>query len=347
MSAAQTLLDWYRREARDLPWRRSRDPYAIWVSEVMLQQTRVDTVIPFFERFLGRFPTVLRLAAAPEQEVLAAWSGLGYYRRARQLHAAARQIAAAGGELPTTLEGWRRLPGVGAYTAAAIASIAFGEPVAAMDTNVERVIARRLAAAGAPSQAGRARLLAAATALLVPGCAGEGNQALMELGARLCTPRSPKCTACPIGDSCRARESGDPERYPARRPRRAQERQRLVAAAVACDRRWLLVRRPEGAAVLPGTWELPWVEASAPAGAFAERYGGKWRLGAPLGGLRHSITYRQIEIEVVAAELENADSVAEGIEAGWFTVAELEALPRSSLLAKQMTLLTAAATATP
>lgn len=351
MTAARTLLEWYRREARDLPWRRTNDPYAIWVSEIMLQQTRVETVVPYFQSFLRRFPTVERLAAASDQEIQASWAGLGYYRRARQLQAAAKQVAAAGGRLPRTVEGWRSLPGVGAYTAAAVASIAFGVAAVALDTNVERVMARRLGIAeGARSRSSRQRLLEAAEALLVPGAVGAGNQALMELGARICTPRNPSCPACPLGDSCLARQTGTPERYPEPRRRRAPERQRRIAAAVAWDQRWLLVRRPDDAPVLPGTWELPWVEAAAgraaAASSFAEHYGGQWRLGAPLGGIRHSITYRQIEIEVVAAGLESSDAIAEGIEAGWFTLDELERLPRSSLLGKQMALLAGAANAT-
>lgn len=340
MTAASTLLDWYRRQARDLPWRRTNDPYSIWVSEIMLQQTRVETVVPYFQSFLRRFPTVERLAEAGDAEIQASWAGLGYYRRARQLHASAKQIAAAGGQLPRTVEGWLSLPGVGAYTAAAVASIAFGVPAVALDTNVERVMARRLGVPeGARSRSSRQQLLEAAAALLVPGAAGAGNQALMELGARVCTPRNPSCPACPLGESCLARQSGDPERYPKPRRRRATERQRRVAAAVAWDQRWLLVRRPHDAPVLPGTWELPWVDAGAAASSFAERYGGEWRLGAPLGDIRHSITYRQIEIEVVSAGLESTDAIAEGIEAGWFTLDELERLPRSSLLGKQMALL--------
>jgi A/G-specific adenine glycosylase len=325
------LLAWYDANRRELPWRRTREPWAVWVSEVMLQQTRVETVIPYFERFLKRFPTPDALAAAPLEEVLALWSGLGYYRRARQLHAGARAVAAAGGRIPARAAELERLPGVGPYTAAAVASIAYGEAVPVLDGNVARVAARRLALAEDPARAETRRRLLAAAAELVDACRpGDSNQALMELGARVCTPRAPRCAACPLAAGCRGAAGGAPEAFPPPRRRRAPRRVRQVAALVegAHGRLWL-VRRAESEAVMPGLWEPPTVEASgrrAAEAAFAARFGGDWRLAAPVARLRHGITYREIELEARPARWRAAE-VAEGGAAGWFTRAELAQLP--------------------
>jgi A/G-specific adenine glycosylase len=272
-SLRRDLLSWFDRHRRDLPWRRTRDPYRIWVSEVMLQQTRVEAVLPYYERFLGRFPNVDDLASAPIDEVLALWSGLGYYRRARQLHAAARRIADAR-EFPRTLDRLLELPGVGSYTAAAVASIAFGLAVPVLDGNVERVMARRLALAEDPKRgASRALLVAAAAALLDPSRPGDSNQALMELGATLCLPRQPRCELCPLRPGCAASGEGRPGLYPPPRRRRPTEIRRLLVAVVASREnpdRVLLFRRsprlPQAAPTSPsvglpaGAWELPWLE---------------------------------------------------------------------------------------
>lgn len=345
-TAAERLLAWYEGARRELPWRASRDPYRVWLSEVMLQQTRVETVVPYYRRFLAAFPDVAALAAAPEDAVLAAWSGLGYYRRARQLHAAARAVAAAGG-FPGDAAGWRALPGVGDYTAAAVASIAYGEPVPVLDGNVERVMARLLARDGDPRRAAQRReLRAAAAALLVAGRAGDSNQALMELGATVCRPRAPRCGACPLAADCRGRESGRPEDFPAPRARRAVERLRLVMAVAERDGRVLLFRRPEGSSLLGGTWELPWCEeppmaadGSEPSAASAElerRYGGRWRLGVRCGAVRHGITHRALEVAIHAAEVAAADAVAAGPEARWVGEEGLGGLPLSSLVTKAL-----------
>lgn len=308
----------------------------------MLQQTRVETVLPYYERFLARFPTVGDLAAAALDDVLVLWSGLGYYRRARQLHAAARRVVELGG-FPATAAGWRELPGVGAYTAAAVASIAFGEVAPVMDGNVERVISRLLAASEDPhGAAARRRLLSAAGELLDPARPGDGNQALMELGATLCTPRRPRCLLCPLRPGCRAAAEGEPERYPTPRPRRERQRLRLVAAVVEQGangglREVLLVRRPEGSSLLAGTWEVPWVEAAggrSAAAGLAACYGGAWRLGPRLARVRHSITHRDLEVAVHRAELAGGGEVAEGVEAGWFDGAGRAGLPLSSLVGK-------------
>jgi A/G-specific adenine glycosylase len=302
---AGELLGWFDRQRRDLPWRRTADPYRIWLSEVMLQQTRVETVLPYYERFLARFPTVESLAAASLDEVLAAWSGLGYYRRARQLHAAARVVASAG-EVPRTVDGLLKLPGVGAYTAAALASIAFGVAVPVLDGNVVRVMARRLVLDKDPHRRGaRARLLAGAAALLDPARPGDSNQALMELGATICLPRRPKCLLCPLRPGCGAAREGKPERYPPPRRKRPGESRLLVVAVVARGDRVLLYRRARTSPLLAGTWELPWLELDAGQaplpGLLAEKYGGRWQLGPPIAAVRHGITYRNLRVTVCRA----------------------------------------------
>lgn len=299
----------------------------------MLQQTRVEVVLPYYERFLERFPTVEALAAAGIDEVLALWSGLGYYRRARQLHAAARQVAAVG-VFPRDPDGWRALPGIGPYTAAAVTSIAFGVATPVLDGNVERVVSRWLAQAEDAKAGGpRRRLLAAAAELLDPARPGDSNQALMELGATLCTPRRPKCLLCPLAPGCRAKMAGDPERYPAARVKRESEKQRLVVAVAEREGRVLLFRRPDDSTLLAGTWELPWVreEAAAPEAALAERYGGAWRLGPRLGEVRHGITFRDLEIGVHRAEVAGAGLAG---EAGWFDAEARTGLGLSSLVGK-------------
>jgi A/G-specific adenine glycosylase len=208
----QRLASWYRRTCRDLPWRRTRDPYAIWVSETMLQQTRVETVLPYYERFLRELPDVASLAEAPEERVLALWSGLGYYRRARMLHAAAKKVAGEhAGRMPDDPAALRRLDGVGAYTAGAVASIAFGRRAALVDGNVARVLARLFAVEeDVKSAAGAARVWAIAERLVgaVQEPPGEWNQALMELGATVCVPRAPLCAVCPVAPWCAARSLG-------------------------------------------------------------------------------------------------------------------------------------------
>lgn len=339
--ARRRLGRWYAANRRDLPWRRTRDPYRIWVSEVMLQQTRVEVVVPYYERFLARFPDVGTLAAADEAEVLALWSGLGYYGRARRLHAAARRIAEEGGNFPGDPAALSRLPGIGAYTAAAVASMAFGEPVAVLDGNVERVAARLLALGGDPRRsAARRRLAAAAEALLDASDPGASNQAMMELGATLCTPRAPRCESCPLRPPCRARALGRPEGFPAPRPRRRPERLERTAAVVRRDGRLLLVRRDDGSTLLAGTWELPWVEAGGDAAAaLARRYGGVWTLARRIGTVRHAVTYRDIRLEVWEGSWTAGATVSAGAAAGWFEPRRVTELPSSSLLGKALALL--------
>jgi A/G-specific adenine glycosylase len=246
------LLAWYGQNARDLPWRENRDPYRVWLSEIMLQQTRVAAVIEHYREFLRRFPTVEKLAAAREASVLAAWSGLGYYRRARMLHAAAKVIVRQHkGEFPNTMEGLRELPGIGRYTAAAIASISFDEPVAVVDGNVERVL-RRLSG----KQLEGEELWKAANELLTAKRPGDFNQAMMELGAVVCTPRTPACLTCPVIELCATRgESQAAENGTARSKRE------IHYALDYCDDEVFLVKRPGDASLMAGMWELPEISA--------------------------------------------------------------------------------------
>lgn len=264
------LLQWYGRNRRDLPWRRSRDPYAIWVSEIMLQQTRVAVVVERYREFLERFPTLIALARAEEQEVLASWSGLGYYRRARMLHKAAQFVAEHHqGKLPKCAEELRTLPGIGAYTAAAIASIAYGEGVAVVDGNVERVLCRvqgwdmlSRATAGALKR----KIAALAARLVDPAHPGDFNQALMELGATVCLPRNPSCLVCPISRTCKTRGEHRTAPRPGMLSReiahaltvRTPGRAKKECVEGDQERREILLeqRAPEQT-VMPGLWELP------------------------------------------------------------------------------------------
>lgn len=257
------LLEWYRENRRDLPWRRDREPYAIWVSEIMLQQTRVAVVVERYKAFMERFPTLIALALAPEEDVLALWSGMGYYRRARMLHKAAQFVASHhDGNLPATSTELRLLPGIGSYTAAAIASISHGEPVAVVDGNVERVICRLQGWDEAGRTGGaelRRKIEARAAELLDPLHPGDFNQAIMELGATICAPRNPRCLECPLSSHCVTR--GEHATQP--RPRMLS---REVAYALAVrqgrrpgeDHREVLIeQRPDSFTVMPGLWELP------------------------------------------------------------------------------------------
>lgn len=296
------LLGWYRKSRRDLPWRRTRDPYAIWVSEVMLQQTRVETVVPYYVRFLERFPDVASLAAANEEQVLARFSGLGYYRRARALLAGARALCERhGGELPREVTELRALPGIGRYTAGAIASIAFDRAEPVVDGNVRRVLCRLEGWNGHGSDE---RLWRQAARLASGRTPGALNQALMELGALVCLPDRPHCDRCPLAAACRAHLAGDAERYPAPSPRRATERAR-VAVAWVVRRRRLLLERPAPGSPLRGSWDLPAVEIGPQTGAGAAIAAKLRGLGldveveAPLARLSHAILHRRLTLEVV------------------------------------------------
>jgi A/G-specific adenine glycosylase len=252
------LVAWFDTGHRDLPWRRDRDPYRVWVSEVMLQQTRVETVVPYFERFVQRFPHVHALAEADLDDVLKAWEGLGYYRRARNLKAGAEHLVRDGGSrVPDDYDALRAVPGVGRYTAGAILSVAFDQPTAIVDGNVRRVLCRLWAVDEDPRSAAVDRWLWATAEALVPRAnPGAFNESLMELGATVCTPRQPRCADCPVAGHCDARASGAPADYPRRAPKKVIPHMDVTAAVIRRGRRILITqRKPE--AMLGGLWEFP------------------------------------------------------------------------------------------
>jgi A/G-specific adenine glycosylase len=306
------LLAFYDAERRDLPWRRTRDPWAILVSEVMLQQTTVAAAIPYYERLLARWPGATDLACAERDELLSEWAGLGYYRRAHMLHLAARRVSGDGGRLPDTRDGLAELPGVGRYTAAAVASIAFGEPVAAVDGNVERVVARLIALPDDPARAAaRRRVEEVARALVGARRPGDVNQALMELGATVCRPVAPACERCPLAAGCTAREAGTPEAWPRRARRRPTVAVLVAAAVLRRDGRVLLARREH--APNEDFWELPQLELARGAGAEAtahrddeharrlvawlrREHALRARLRRALPAHRHAITHHRIRV---------------------------------------------------
>lgn len=252
------LICWYNRQFRDLPWRRTTDPYRIWVSEIMLQQTQVKNVIPYYERFLDSFPTVEALAAADLHQVLKLWEGLGYYARARNLHKAAKVVADNyGGRFPTGLEDMQSLPGIGSYTAAAISSIAFNADLPVIDGNVNRVLSRIFTLDADPkSSRGQKLVRQKAEMLLARGQAGVYNQALMEIGALICTSRSPNCSSCPVSRFCQARLKKVQTDYPVRSPKRKRPHKN-IAVGVVFDAEKILIdqRQPDG--MLGGLWEFP------------------------------------------------------------------------------------------
>jgi len=257
-SFASRILKWYARNARILPWRTRVDAYRTLVSEVMLQQTRVETVIPYFERWMDRFPTIRHLSAASETTVLRLWEGLGYYSRARNLHRSARFIVRdLQGRIPSDQHGLRQLPGIGAYSAAAIASIAFGHDEAALDGNVRRILARVFhVRAPTTSRVGERRLARLAAEHLPKGRAGEFNQALMDLGTKVCLPRQPRCDICPVEDLCKARRRGEQLRFPIRKRRRPVPHL-IVGAVVLIRGETVLIARRESKGLLGGLWEFP------------------------------------------------------------------------------------------
>lgn len=261
---ARRMLAWYDRHRRDLPWRRTRDPYAVWLSEIMLQQTQVATAIPYYERFLRRFPTLRALAKAPIGEVLKRWAGLGYYSRARNLHRAAKIVANdLNGEFPRTVDGLRALPGIGRYTAGAIASIAFGARAAVVDGNVTRVLARVFdLSSDVRERHTQDRIWNLATSLLPARRCGDFNQALMELGATVCTPAATaQCGECPVARWCMARRAGTVADRPVKGGRAKVKHETHVVAAIRRGNRYLFVRRPQEG-LWGGLWELPSAVAS-------------------------------------------------------------------------------------
>jgi A/G-specific adenine glycosylase len=339
---SEALLAWYRRGHRDLPWRRSPlsdDPYAIWVSEIMLQQTRVETVTPYFERWMRRFPTVKELARAPLDDVLALWSGLGYYARARNLHSAAGEIVARyAGRFPRERESVHALPGIGRYTAGAILSIAFGLPEPILDGNVARVLSRvfLVEEPGKHNQ----KLWALAESLVPAKGAGDFNQAMMELGATVCTPRGPACLACPLRAHCAAQQKGRQEEIPPpkkKAPLRAVEQ---VTVLVERQSKLLLVRRPP-AGLWGGLWEPPTGELApdeAP-GEGAARVvhaltGLRLELVKPMRSFEHVLTHRRMRFHAFRARGSGRVKLAQYEAARWLPVAAARELGVSAWAAR-------------
>ncbi len=304
------LTRWYARAKRDLPWRRTRDPYAVWVSEVMLQQTQVERVKEFFARFLRRFPTVDDLARAREAEVLKHWEGLGYYRRARQLHAAAKAVVADhDGAFPASLEGLRSLPGIGRYTAGAIASIAFDLPAPIVEANSRRVLARLAGHERPVGGAGDEPIWGLAERLVPRRGAGAFNQALMDLGAMICTPARPVCGRCPLAADCAAHAAGREERIPVLATPRATEERHETAIVTRHGGRVLVVRRGPGE-----WWEGLWDFPREPGGAS----------GRAIGQVRYGVTHHRIECGVVERMAAQATAAPAG--GRWVPIADLDSL---------------------
>jgi A/G-specific adenine glycosylase len=321
-SIAEALLAWYRRGHRDLPWRRTRDPFSIWVSEIMLQQTRAQAVVPYYERFLARFPDVETLAAATEDEVLALWSGLGYYSRARNLRRGAIAVGASGG-FPRDYAGIRQLPGVGDYTASAIASIAFELPHAVLDGNVLRVVARvENDPSDIASPPTRERFREVAQRWLDRRHPGEFNQALMELGATVCQPRNPLCLLCPLAAFCRAQEQATTSQLPVKRAKAEAVRLNGTLLVVRRRGRVLLRRIGPEARRMAGFWELPAPEHLP--------RGGEPRA---IGEFRHSITYHRYTFTVVSVEKMPAPA---GPAFRWFEPLQIQRIPLSTTARKAL-----------
>lgn len=354
----RALLDWFAAHARDLPWRHTRDPYAIWVSEVMLQQTLVQTVMPYWERWMRALPTLARLAAAPADEVLKLWEGLGYYHRARNLHRAATQILRDhGGNFPAQSDQILALPGIGPYTAAAIASLAWNQPAAVLDGNVIRVLSRLFGVRQRVDRApGRRRLERLATALVEAAAAertlpvvaskddwrgqrvrerpcGSLNEALMELGAMICTPRQPRCEQCPVSVVCVARQAGLVARLPLTPQRPPTVARRVLVFVCKRNGRWL-VRQRAANEVNAGLWEFPSVEARGQASATAAAravLGRSVRGIRPLLSLRHAITRYRLTLEVHQVTATGALRVTAGgrwLKAGQFDTLAFSAAHR-------------------
>ena len=357
------LLRWYRSHGRDLPWRRTTDPYAIWVSEIMLQQTQVATVLDYYQRFLARFPTVRAFAEAPEQDVLAIWAGLGYYRRARQLHAAARQIVnEGGGQLPTDVDGWRALPGVGRYTAGAIVSFAYGARAPILEANTTRLFSRWLALRDPPRLAeSQRRLWEMADALLPRSGASIAaiNQAAMELGGGVCLPKQPLCDACPVAAHCLARREGLESVIPAGDVAVASTPLTHVAVVIQRRRQFLLRRNPPDG-WWHGLWDFPRADLGAHAPDFhstdpncaANRSLVERAIHESLGidcecldylrTIKHAVTRYRIALYCYRARLASAvPSIDAGETWRWVGPRELAELPLTATAKKLATTLRA------
>jgi len=345
------LLGWFRRAARDLPWRRTSDLYAIWVSEIMLQQTQVATVVPYYHRFLAKFPDVVSLAQADEQQVLRLWEGLGYYRRARQLHSAAQHVVREhAGRFPATYDEVRSLPGIGRYTAGAILSIGLGARLPILEANTIRVLCRLEAYRGDPaSTEGQKHLWSLAETLLPAGECGAFNQALMELGSGICTPKAPACDACPVAMHCQARAQRLVNQIPSPAKRTKYEAVREVAVVVRRGQR-VLVRQRQPGERWAGLWDFPRFAGtveSAPQ-RVAELAGVQIMLGRHLTTLKHGVTRFRITLECYEAtcatnKMRPREHASASAAVRWVSAGELANLPLSVTGRKLAQLLTARA----
>jgi A/G-specific adenine glycosylase len=332
----RALRSWYRKNARHMPWRETRDPYCIWLSEVMLQQTQVKTVIPYYTRFVAAYPDIASLARADPQAVLKLWEGLGYYRRAHHLMEAARTIVRAwDGQVPARRETFRSLPGVGDYIANAVMSIAYNQPWAVVDGNVKRVLARLFGIAEPVNRpSAHACYQAVADRLLDRADPARHNQAVMELGALVCTPRRPACPACPLAELCRARGEGMVERYPTRDRKAAVPERALVAGVVLKRGKLLLLRRPDEG-FLGGLWEFPGgrrrareTAAQACRRTIKDHTGLSVTVGEPIATVRHAYTHFKITLEVLACRWETGRVRLNGSAAfRWVAPGQLQAFP--------------------
>ncbi len=337
---ADKLLSWYAQNARVLPWRGHADSYAVWVSEVMLQQTRVTTVIPYFEHWMARFPTVQALANASQQEVLNLWEGLGYYSRARRLHQAAQIVVAEyGGQLPADVDELHNLPGIGRYTAAAIASIAFNLDEPALDGNIRRVLARVFnVSAVASSSQGKRILWALAEEHLPPGRAGDYNQAMMDLGATICTPKDPNCARCPLGGICRAKELGLQEQRPVKKAKASIPHHTVTAAVIHRNAHILIAQRPQDG-LLGGMWEFPGgkVEPGEALQACLKRelweeMGVNVEVGDSVGIYQHAYTHFRVTLHAFHCTMTQGEpQQLEHDDLRWVTPGEFDAYPMGKL----------------
>ena len=337
---AELLLSWYAKNARRLPWRENPDPYGVWISEIMLQQTRVDTVIPYYQRWMEKYPTIDKLALASEQDVLQLWEGLGYYSRARNLHKTAREVKENyGGELPAERKSLEKLPGIGAYTAGAIASIAFGMDETALDGNIQRVLSR-LFDIDLPvrSSEGKKKLQQLAENVLPAGEAGTFNQAVMDLGATICTPRSPLCSECPLTSECLAYEKGTQAERPVLEKRPAIPHYTVTAAVIRRGELFLIARRPANG-MLGGLWEFPGGKTEKGEDLetclkreIREEMGVAILINAPFGFYKHAYTHFRVTLYAFLCELNGEEPQAlEADEIRWVKASQLEDFPMGKI----------------
>lgn len=338
---AQKLIAWYAHHRRDLPWRDHADAYVVWVSEIMAQQTRLETVVPYFERWMARFPTIADLAAASQQEVLNLWEGLGYYGRARNLHKAAQIVAVEhGGKLPSEPAALRALPGIGAYTAGAIASLAFGRDEPAVDGNVKRVLARLFGVeTPVDTAAGEKAIWTLAAEHLPGGQAAAYNQALMDLGASVCIPRRPNCAACPLQEECAAYRQNKQGDFPRKKPKAAVPHHTVTAAVVRKGGRVLIAQRPEDG-LLGGLWEYPGGKqelgetlAACLQREIKEELGVTIKVGAAIGVFKHAYSHYKVTLHAFACTLSDGQEPrpleASGLQ--WVPLDQLDDFPMGKL----------------